>query len=393
MRRALITFCVFVLLGVAAAVFFYEQRGLILIAFGEWRIQTSLAVAVIALIVIVWLALAIISLVAGSVSLPRRLARRWSMRRDARQYAALADGFGRLAEQRWRAAEIQLKRVDGDGVIRAIARLAAACSASFQNRTDARDQYLADARFTQCLSELAVELTATEFAVRAGEFDVARDRLARLNVIAPHHPRVLTLYAEELARAGEYGDLRRLLPDVEKHAGMEERRWLELARVAWLSTLAEHSDHAESLISNWSRIPGRLKNDPVMIETYVGWLHAAGVDQEVEKIIRSQLNNGWSPSLARFYGQLAGTNAEQRLRQVEQWLRLHGEKPELLLLAGRLCLRAQLWGRARHYFEQSQAQSPRADVLLELGSLYEQLGEPDSARAAYRDGLALQVRE
>lgn len=393
MRRAAVTFCVLVLLGVAAAVYFHEQRGLVLISFGEWRVQTSLAFAVIALIIIIWLAFAVIGLIAGGVSLPSRLGRRWSRRRNVRQYAALADGLGRVAEQRWRAAELQLKRVDGDDAIRSIARLAAACSASFQNREDACNQYLDDARFTQRLSELAVELTATELAVRAGEFDVARDRLARLNTIAPHHPRVLALYVEELARAGKYDDLRRLLPDAEKHARLGENRWLELARSAWSNALAEHSDRAEDLISNWSRIPARLKKDPEMIETYVGWLQAVNADHEAQRLIRTQLNRGWSPKLVKLYGQLAGEDTEKHLREVEQWLRHQGEKPELLLLAGRLCLRAQLWGRARHYFERSQAQSPSAGVLLEIGSLYEQLGDLDNARAAYRDGLALEIGE
>ena len=74
---------------------------------------------------------------------------------------------------------------------------------------------------------------------------------------------------------------------------------------------------------------------------------------------------------------------------MEGWLKQYGEEPELLLVAGRLCLRNRLWGRARSYFEASQKNQSRPDALLELGRLFEEINEKEEARSAYRQGLEL----
>jgi len=371
---------------------FHEHRGELLVAYGSWRVQTSLAFAVIGLIVAIWLLLVVLRIVAGGVLLPMHIRRRWSARHEARQYTALIDGLGRFVEQRWRAAELELKRVDQKSELGGIARLAAACSASFQGNETASARYLADASRCQSLSELGMELTAAELAARVGDHSTALARLDRLNNIAPHHARVLALYADELDHAGAYGQLRGLLSDVGKYANISDKHWFELARRAWSSALADNTDHAESLISTWSRMPSAVKDDSKMVEIYVGLLHKLNVDHEARQTTRKYIDRHWSPGLARLYGQLAGGDTESKLSDVEKWLRKHGHKPELLLLAGRLCLRIQQWDKARQYFEQSQEQESRSEVLLELGSLYEQLGQPDNARIAYRDGLALQVR-
>ncbi|NNC22917.1 hypothetical protein HKX42_03555 [Salinisphaera sp. USBA-960] len=393
MRRAVVTFCVFLLLGIAVAVIFHDQRGQLLITFGAWRIQTSLAFAVIALIVVSWLALVILRAIVSGVLLPARVSRGLAARRDTRQYTGLMDGLGRFTEQRWRAAETQLKRVDNKGALGAIARLGAACSAAYQGREAACAQYLDDARYAQSLSELAVELTTAELAVYAGRHADAVEHLRRLRATAPHHPRVLTLYAEQLHCTENYDELRGVLHDVEKYGELGDERALELSRAAWSAALTHNAKHAEDLISTWSRMPKRLQNDASMVEFYVERLRSVSADHEARRAVRNYLNHHWAAALARLYGQLAGDDIDTRLSDTEKWLRRYGNKPELLLVAGRLCLRAKLWGRARHYFEQSQELEARSDVLLELGSLYEQIGEPVNARAAYRKGLSLQVAD
>ena len=67
----------------------------------------------------------------------------------------------------------------------------------------------------------------------------------------------------------------------------------------------------------------------------------------------------------------------------------HGEDPELLLAAARLCLRNELWGKARSYLETGIAIRPTPDAFREYGSLLNQLGEGEAAADAYREGLKL----
>ena len=59
-----------------------------------------------------------------------------------------------------------------------------------------------------------------------------------------------------------------------------------------------------------------------------------------------------------------------------------------MLVAGRLCLRNRLWGRARSYFEACLRSYPSAEIRLELGKLLVQQGEDEAAALQlFRDGL------
>jgi len=61
----------------------------------------------------------------------------------------------------------------------------------------------------------------------------------------------------------------------------------------------------------------------------------------------------------------------------------------LLLAAARLCMRNELWGKARSYLEANLAIKPRPDAYELYGRLLEQLGERERAADAFRSGLTL----
>ena len=66
-----------------------------------------------------------------------------------------------------------------------------------------------------------------------------------------------------------------------------------------------------------------------------------------------------------------------------------GEDPDLLLTVARLCLRNELWGKARSYLESVLSYRPTPEAYQVYGKLLNQLGESDAAADAYRDGLDL----
>ena len=77
------------------------------------------------------------------------------------------------------------------------------------------------------------------------------------------------------------------------------------------------------------------------------------------------------------------------LLRVESWLKQRPDDAELLLTAARLCVRNQLWGKARSYFESSIALQPSAAAWHDLGQLLVQMGEDEDASAAFQKGLTL----
>jgi HemY protein len=91
----------------------------------------------------------------------------------------------------------------------------------------------------------------------------------------------------------------------------------------------------------------------------------------------------------RLFGLVEGQDASRQLKRAESWLALHPNDPDLLLAAARLCLRNELWGKARSYLESVLASRPTPEAYQEYGKLLSRLGETDAAAEAYRDGLDL----
>jgi HemY protein len=111
--------------------------------------------------------------------------------------------------------------------------------------------------------------------------------------------------------------------------------------------------------------------------------------EKAEKDIAAELKRGWRAPLVRLYGMVEGQDATRQLKKAESWLNEHGEDPDLLLTAARLCLRIELWGKARSYLETVIAIRPTPDAYQEYGRLLAQLGEGEAAADAYRAGLGL----
>ena len=60
-----------------------------------------------------------------------------------------------------------------------------------------------------------------------------------------------------------------------------------------------------------------------------------------------------------------------------------------MFTTARLCLRNELWGKARSYLETVIAIRPTADAYQEYGRLLNQFGEGEAAAEAYREGLSI----
>ena len=139
----------------------------------------------------------------------------------------------------------------------------------------------------------------------------------------------------------------------------------------------------------WYDMPRYMQKNPDVVYAYVKQLRRFSANKEIEELIRKTLKHSWQPELAKIYGTLPVANVHRQLVIVGAWLKLYGQHPELLLILGKLCVREQLWGKAKDYFEKCLALAPNAEASLEYGKLLEHLDAPDEARQKYRDGLML----
>ena len=115
--------------------------------------------------------------------------------------------------------------------------------------------------------------------------------------------------------------------------------------------------------------------------------------QRAEKDLVAALKQDWRATLVKLYGLVEGPDPSKQLQRAEGWLTERPDDADLLLTTARLCLRNELWGKARSYLETVLAVRPTPEAYQVYGRLLSQLGEADAAADAYKDGLGMVTDE
>ena len=110
------------------------------------------------------------------------------------------------------------------------------------------------------------------------------------------------------------------------------------------------------------------------------------------EILERALEAEWTPALVALYGELPPglresdrtAEARTRIERAERWLVGRPSDAPLLATLGRLCIQADLWGKARNYLEASVSFGESRSAHLELARLGERLGQGDKAQQHYR---------
>ncbi|MGH8166875.1 MAG: heme biosynthesis protein HemY, partial [Woeseiaceae bacterium] len=113
---------------------------------------------------------------------------------------------------------------------------------------------------------------------------------------------------------------------------------------------------------------------------------------KAEKEIAAELKREWHGPLVRLFGMIESRDPAKQLTRAEGWLKTHPDDADLLLASARLCLKNELWGKARSYLETAISLKPSPEAYQEYGRLLNKLGEGDAAAEAYKDGLSLVAR-
>ncbi len=373
--------------------FLRTDPGYVLVAYGGWSLETSLAVATLLLALVY----ALLTVLLRLGRAPRRL-REWDRRRVRhRARRALTQGLLSLAEGRWSQAERELLREADNSETPLLNYLSAARAAQHQGEHERRDHYLRLAHLSLPTAEVAVGLTQAELQLDHQQHEQALATLVHLRGLAPHHGHLLKLLRVLYQRLEDWQKLVELLPEIRRRKTEPEAKLeaLELQAQRGLLLQKARSASAAKLADHWAALPKRLRCQPPMVDAYSGALVGLGELEAAEGLLRESLEKCWSPELVQRYGDLAVDDSARQLSTAEGWLPRHSNDPALLFCVGRLCLRNRLWGKARSYFEASIGSGGplRPRVYRELGQLLEQMGEPEAARDCYRKGLQLSTGE
>jgi HemY protein len=202
---------------------------------------------------------------------------------------------------------------------------------------------------------------------------------------------ILKLLKDLYFQLRDWKSLAQLLPPLRKYKAIPALECDELEQRVYQALLKEIAPYTDldNLRKYWESVPRPLQRMPRLLNEYVPCLIEKGAHVEAETLIRECIKKTWDSSLIRWYGLAIGEDVSKQLSVAENWLKQHGDDAILLLTLGRLCIRNQLWGKARSYLESSLALDPQPETYRELGMLLEQLDEPTAAAECYQKGLIL----
>lgn len=364
-----------------------DDPGYVMVIREGWQVETSLGFAML-LLLLAAAAVAVLTLLGAALwdMLSPFGATRRSRSVIARQ--RLRRAFRALVEGHWEKAEKLFRRTAATPHWRTLASLGAAQAAAEQGDEETMDEHLALAEQDR-VGRLAAGILAARVALDHDRPEVARERLQSLRDRWPKHPRVLQLLAEADARLARWSeltdvlaDLRKVRPGTWRLPAMEQQAWHGLLKeTAEGSASAPPGERLNNLRGLWKRMPSYLHHDPALRACYAGYLAQFGDGEGALSLVGKGLQEGWDDRLPSVLESVTDTPPERLLVMLENWLQDRPGNGTLLLTAGRVALRARLWGKARAFFE-AAGKAGNATALAELARLLAALDDREQALLA-----------
>ncbi len=380
-----------ILLALAAAIAIsyvaVDDPGYVLITLKPWSIELSFSLFLVLLVALFIAAYLVVRFLVRLWRAPRDIGawRGRRLRRKAQQYQA--DGMLGLIEGDWSRAEKKLLNYSSHTSTPILNYVGAAHAAQAQGDLERRDRYLAQAQQSDPRQTISVGLTKAKLQYQSGQLEQALSTLNKLRAHAPKNKKILSLLMQLYQELHNWQALSELAPVARKHGVLPDDKLDQLERLTAHQLLTKSKASDGPLQTVWKSLPRNRKQDPDVIATYVEQLMAAGETQRAEILLRRTIRQQWEPRLVTLYGQLRSPDLNKQLKTAEKWAEVRKNDPELLLTLARLSAANELWGKARSYFEACIAVGGPAEAYQELGQLLEQLKEPESALAYYRQGL------
>jgi len=377
------------LAGALLAQLLLVDPGYVVVAIRGYVVEMSLP----AFVLLLAATLLALRLLVGLVRARARIGAALAERRRQKARRSLTEGLLELAAGNWRAAEDTLTRFALQGEAPVAHYLAAARAAELQGEHERRDNWLARASESAPDARAPVLITQAEFQIKHKQLEAALSTLEQLEASGEQNPRGLLLLARVYRQTGQWQKLRELEPKLRSLRNVRPGTLEEIIAQIHFDRLREltASGDATLLEPVWRDVPKSLARRPDLVVAYARAAMACRRHDLAEKALRHLIDRQWDEQAVLAYGDLELKEPLRPLETAEGWLRDRREDPALLLSCGKLCVRAELYGKARSYLETSLAIRPRLETYQVLAHLMEQLGERDRAIRALGDALNFAV--
>ncbi len=374
--------------AVGAALLLRDHSGNLLILAGPWRIELSLTLAVIVLVVAFVLIYALTRLVAWVTGSPGRY-RSWRGKRaHQRDYALLESGFVYNLEGRFDLADKTFNRLQGkthSRTSRVLALLAGATAARQLGNSSRWQRMLTQAEAaagTDARLKEAVAMVTAEALLDDNRAEEALVLLQSLQDATPRYTHAKRLALRAHQAVGNHNQVYELTRWLQKHhvlSSAEASRYLVVSVAARL----QH-EGAQGFKTIWKDLRPEEKTTPAIAYAAAQVLAANDQHDDAARVLEQAIDHAMDPQLLGAYSQCPQEQVSRRLSRAEGWLKRYPDNSALLAALGAICMKGDLWGPAERYLQRSMALRSDMRIHALLGKLYDGLDRPDAAARHWR---------
>ena len=386
---------VWILLIVSAAVglalLMRFNHGNVAILWPPYRIDFSVNLAVLVIVVSFLLLHLLLLGVAKALALPARVRGYRQRRQHEGARGALRDGVLALFEGRFGRAERLAQAAREDDLLAGPAALVAARAAHRMREFDRRDRWL-DLAEVDPGSAHAGLMTAAELALEEQDAPRAIAAIERLHGKGLRHIHSLRVALRAFELSEDWSRVLQVLRQLEKRDALPEAAVRGLRVRACRALFARHAGDAAAVRELWSSLRAAERALPETVEAAASAYASSGDQESARRLVEAAMAAEYAPMLLPLYAGLDRIPARERIQQAEAWRLAHGDDADLDLALGRMCMAESLWGKAEEYLDRSLLARDSVAARVALAELCEALDRTAVAAAHYRSAARLADR-
>lgn len=382
-------------LAVGLSLFAQINTGYAILVLPPWRIELSLNMAVLLLLVAIVLAYLLLRGVALTLRLPDEVKRFQQGKKLKAARYALREGSLAYFSGRFQKAEREALRAIDDETVpenQALAWLIAARSAHAIKDFPRRDGYFERMSSLPDSVQLARHMQQAELLFAENRLSDALAAVTAARAISSNLTAALKLELKIRLLQKVPDGVLQLTDKLYKSEAISASQAEHYRRAALLMQLPTFVTLRE-LRSWWQKVPAS-ERDHAELRLPVAQRYADLGDPDAAALFLADgMDGAWSAELVAELAALAPSVSESvrldLVKRGEGWLAAHRHDERLLLMLGRLALAQQLWGKAQNYFEASISVAPTLAAHAELARLFESLNRLDEADHHYTECVQL----
>lgn len=375
---------VLALAAVAAALAARLNDGNVVVLLPPYRIDLSLNSFLLASVLLLGAVYWIARTVQKIADFPARVKLYRERRAEVGGQRALRDALRSLFEGRFARAERAAQAAQDAPALAGVAALIGARAAHRMQENERRDDWLARAEADPQLN-MARLVASAEMWTEARENARALEAIDALQSAGGRHIHAARVALAANLQAGRWEEVLKGVRLLAKRNALHEVVATRYKVLAWRALLAQRRHDPSALEAAWNRIPAEDRRIPELALEGARLLNLAGRPRAAGAALEAALEKEWDPRLLDEYAKAYDFPVRERIERAEAWLQDHAGDPALLRCLGLLCLREQLWGKARTYLEESLRAKVHPATLLALGRLAETVGDEQEAARHFRE--------